>query len=404
MATNLSWIDFSAKDRRRMLDVVALFRERDTRDELGLGSIRDAFAEELFPGTSTIQTRARYMLFVPWIYKRLEDLKVPSGKIAERARQDEIYLINSLKSGGESEGVIGIEAGNTLQRLPSSVYWYGLGRWGIRKYQGSRAQYHRSLDSFYRRSQYFQTDDTKEPIFGEVAVNWDPGLPEAPDRLLYETDFGLPEDESSYLLEKIQFYCKGSLLAHLVYRTEPAGKDVEFIWMHPEYGSFPQRLREIVDHGRRFSEVLHGAALLYNLLLSEKGGYSDWRDDYLRRLEEWAAKIEAERNLIEAWDLEGFWKFVGSAEYRVGYRTQRFIMAWIELVGRSSSAVDIVDKSEARALVEEREVSLKRSRARLRDEHRLARWGGSSGSAPLEYRWTTARMLVNDILIGMGKG
>lgn len=41
--------------------------EPGTLDELGIGSIRDTFSDELFPGTSTIQTRARYFLFVPWI-------------------------------------------------------------------------------------------------------------------------------------------------------------------------------------------------------------------------------------------------------------------------------------------------------------------------------------------------
>jgi hypothetical protein len=48
-----------------MVDVISAFREQDTRDELGLGTIRDGFANILFPGTSTIQTRARYFLF--WV-------------------------------------------------------------------------------------------------------------------------------------------------------------------------------------------------------------------------------------------------------------------------------------------------------------------------------------------------
>ena len=47
----------------------------DTRDELGIGSVRDAFADMLFPGTSTIMTRARYFLLVPWTYQRLERLR-----------------------------------------------------------------------------------------------------------------------------------------------------------------------------------------------------------------------------------------------------------------------------------------------------------------------------------------
>ncbi len=40
------------------MEVIDLFGEDDTRDELGLGTIRDGFADLLFPGTSTIQTRA----------------------------------------------------------------------------------------------------------------------------------------------------------------------------------------------------------------------------------------------------------------------------------------------------------------------------------------------------------
>jgi len=51
------WLDYSERERRKMLDVVDLFREHDTRDELGIGSVRDAFADLLFPGTSTIMTR-----------------------------------------------------------------------------------------------------------------------------------------------------------------------------------------------------------------------------------------------------------------------------------------------------------------------------------------------------------
>ena len=48
---------------------MALFQERESRDELGLGAIRDSIADHLFPGTSTIQTRLRYMLFIPWLFR-----------------------------------------------------------------------------------------------------------------------------------------------------------------------------------------------------------------------------------------------------------------------------------------------------------------------------------------------
>ena len=66
MASRFAWLDHSESDRRNALDVVDLFCEQDTRDELGYGTVRDALADSLFPGISTIQTRAKYLLFIPY--------------------------------------------------------------------------------------------------------------------------------------------------------------------------------------------------------------------------------------------------------------------------------------------------------------------------------------------------
>ncbi len=63
VASSFTWLDYSEHERRQMLDVIHLFDEKTTRDELGIGVVRDAFADMFFPGTSTIQTRARYFLF-----------------------------------------------------------------------------------------------------------------------------------------------------------------------------------------------------------------------------------------------------------------------------------------------------------------------------------------------------
>ena len=65
----LGWVDFSEEERGRALDVLNLFKEQGTLDELGTGAVRDAFANYFFPGTSTIQTRAKYFLLVPYILR-----------------------------------------------------------------------------------------------------------------------------------------------------------------------------------------------------------------------------------------------------------------------------------------------------------------------------------------------
>jgi hypothetical protein len=41
------WLDYSERERRKMLDIVDLFREHNTRDELGIGSVRDTLPNDL---------------------------------------------------------------------------------------------------------------------------------------------------------------------------------------------------------------------------------------------------------------------------------------------------------------------------------------------------------------------
>src|SRR4051794_14117809 len=132
--STLTWLDFSDAERKRALQVVELLGRAETRDELGLGAIRDAFAEALFPGMSTVQRRARYFLFVPWTFRSIERRYAGRTGALERARQEELRLIEALLSADDDhDGVIGGRARRGLRQVPSMIYWQGLTRWGIRR-------------------------------------------------------------------------------------------------------------------------------------------------------------------------------------------------------------------------------------------------------------------------------
>ena len=108
--STLSWLDSSEHERRTVLQLVSALNEPGTLDELGIGSIRDTFSDELFPGTSTIQTRARYFLFIPWIMQMVEESSTPNH--ANHARRLQLQLRNALVKRHASEpGVIGRGAG-----------------------------------------------------------------------------------------------------------------------------------------------------------------------------------------------------------------------------------------------------------------------------------------------------
>ncbi len=106
-----------------MQRILALFRVRETRDELGLGAVRDSFADQMFPGTSTIQMRLRYMLFVPWMYRRFEEECVSAKEVDSRGRMFELSLVRSLL---KHDGVPSKTRGQFTTRFGSA--WSSAGR------------------------------------------------------------------------------------------------------------------------------------------------------------------------------------------------------------------------------------------------------------------------------------
>jgi len=94
----LTWLDTSEKDRCRTLEFIDTFGERDTRDELGIGVVRDAFFDLMFPGTSTVQTRATYFLLVPWWYLKAKGVRAAHLRCPRHARHLPLGAARSASS------------------------------------------------------------------------------------------------------------------------------------------------------------------------------------------------------------------------------------------------------------------------------------------------------------------
>ena len=88
MTSLIAWLDASSEDQRRMREIVNLFSERESRDELGIGQVRDALSDSLWPGTSTLFTRARYFLFIPWCFRAAAEARNDIDQ-GDRARRPE---------------------------------------------------------------------------------------------------------------------------------------------------------------------------------------------------------------------------------------------------------------------------------------------------------------------------
>jgi hypothetical protein len=399
MPSTFAWVDFEEKDRQKMMEVIKMFQETDTRDELGIGTIRDTFSELFFPGTTTIQTRLKYMLFIPWIYLRLEKSKTPSNQFAQKVFSDEVALINALLKSDDTLGVIGGEAKESLRRMASSVYWPGLARWGIRQFNGSAEELHRYMDHYYAAKSNVIKDDDREPVGELVRDNWHSGLPSIPEGFPNEASFKLSCAEAQYLLERIMANCSSTLLAYLASEGQPT--DARYIWEHPAYGDFPARLKMKVDHARNFAITINGAALLYNLMLAEKRQDEELISKYKERLEKWIENMSIFN--YTNWSHEEFWDLVENAG-RIPPLTKKFVSDWFSIVNGSVNLNNLIENNDARNLIILRERRLKRNRARLENQRALEMWTGAAGTGILSYRWEIARSMINDLLLGLQEG
>ena len=135
----LGWIDFSETDRRQALGILTQFDEQGAVDEIGIGRLRDAFANIFFPGTSTIMTRAKYYFIVPYAFKEaLENKNLTNYRQVIKEVEDNIERDCAermiKKNHGSRNGIIGsrsLEHGEWVARKPSSIYWNALRSVGI---------------------------------------------------------------------------------------------------------------------------------------------------------------------------------------------------------------------------------------------------------------------------------
>lgn len=381
----LAWIDFDPEERRRAQTLIDLFKQPEARDELGLGTVRDGLADLLFPGTSTIQTRLRYMLFIPWIYLEAQSQKATLAERTIFARELEFGLGKALEAGGETVGVIGRDAGRNLKRLASSVYWAGLNTLGIRMLPGTQATF---------------LSYGPESLKDHDLKLWASSLPEAPHDLFENATFSLTQKEAGFLRDRLASNANPSLL------NELAGKEKRYMedwpWQVSE-DPMSDLNRKILRHAERFSGVMYGAGLLYNLLLALRAAErpnakthaeaSTLAENYRTRLDEW--KAELEHLTLSNWDLDDLFSLVGKTRNNLTKASRDFIRGWVSIARDELTQIEINDR--AVELLKRREHELKKTNARLLHDAPLERWSGASGDARLNFRWGIARSYLGDL-------
>ena len=395
----IGWIDFSKDERNKVLNVIHLLDEPGTVDELGIGAVRDAFADFFFPGTSTVQKRAKYFLIVPYILmeagigKYGSDFNSILRKIDDEERSCRDILIRT-----STDGVIGSLVPNSwVLRTPSNIYWNGIKRLGIFKEDLSVREYiHQSIiqrklkqaKASGNREQEAEENEKDDNDAGDITSIqfWSLGD-------VYQKDWrdrltiNLLPKEAEYLKTQIILTQKDSLFAYILKHknNEDLEKYDSFAALSEDIrDSVDEELRYMIDLANDFNDLVSIITTRYNLILScgkyesAKANWELYSENLVRKsgvdLEAVFVKLSIRSN--------GLKSFLRDVQKQIRVEN-----------------IDAVDK-----LIIQREISLKgakRAKTNRVGEFVKQDWSGIDkwvGINKLDYRFTPAKRIMQDIL------
>lgn len=387
----VAWLDHSTEDERRVREMIRLFDQPETQDPLGFGQVRDAYGDLLFPGTSTLHTRAKYLLFIPWCSMAAASRGYAGDRLERASRDNERRLIQTLSSMPDVQGLIGGRRGWTVRNLPSGTYRTALERWHIRGDEDQDLQ---------------SPDDDGELV--AATHGWHRRLPAPPNNFPEQAPgaFALSYAEAEYLQGRLlSIDGPQSLFAYLADQCGPA-IDAPRLCEEPIVKGAPQPIRDDVRLAQTFSTISHGANLLYNYLVARKYEQDGWTaienpvEHYEGRLDDWAHSLHELGTSWPSWREVRTRAADENSNVLHNLSLDAFAGTWFELVAEDDPHA-LWRSDAAQRLVRTREISIKGLQSRFTNPTMLSRWGGSSGAGAFEFRWPQAKQLLNDIAVGL---
>lgn len=287
----LGYIHSSKDERARVMQVLKMTSESVALDELGIGRIRDAFADRMFPGVSTLQKHLKYFSLMPQVYRKATEKQYNrlSEVSAEIVRLERIMTKN-LCDGTAKEDRKGITGSDTIDKGsdrfvkydPAYIYNSGLLTFEIlRSTQVAELIY--STSKALNKAAKAQTNDS-EDIADDAAEK--PGLfqfcsfPSVDYDFTQACSLPLTPAERDFITDHIlkAKACQGTLLRWLV-----ANPDTE---VHKDFEDFncgilPKDLANLVDLAKRFANFIYMVHVRYNCIYSN---YAD--DEVLKKFDE----------------------------------------------------------------------------------------------------------------------
>lgn len=390
----LGWIDFSKTERNKILSVLDLLSESGTLDELGIAPIRDGFANLFFPGTSTIQTRAKYFFLVPYALKELELSNETNPNRFLRALNETEKMCGEtlLDINPNENGIIGkrsLQGGKWVKRTPADIYWAGLRKYGI--FTGgniSLSEYARAscaiknqksnLTKLGNRNDSVEENETDDKNAGNIFKMQFWKMPLYQRSWRDKIQMSLTKEEGEFLREQIISTCPDSMLSYILENRMTEILDLEnFSDLGAIINKFPKQMQDEYALALSFSDFLFVARTLYNIIISD--GQNVQANDIFEDLKEIMAELA---------DIDIDFIFTKLYIYKTDLKN--FIKKLQECMRNN-------DVEEMKKAIKAREIMLKgQSRAKTAHpgEFNPNDW---IGGGELDYRFNNAKTIIRDI-------
>lgn len=400
-AMQIGFINFSNEELARKNKVLQMVKDQTALDELGLGRIRDAFANLMFPGMSTLQRKAKYFVVMPSLFyqacqKHYEKLRDVRGQIVKW----EIQLTEMLVKGAgyDRQKIKGITGSSVLESAkkdsskfvkydPAYIYVNGLRTFGIIKSNTDiyRLIFERSKELEIKRPK-FKASDAEEISDSDDTF----GLTQLFSTSGEVYDFERGEMLSTELTLKEALFLKNrillshqttnSLLAYILRNKIPI--DPLFDNLGSLWDGLPkdfEKLRLQYDMARRFSYLAYVINLRYNHIMAiynEENKNSE-EDSQAEKIENQIIDFIKAHN--EDLKQSAVYEMIDYIKGKVLEPTV------IEFTRRASELIEQKEWEKLDALIIKREKTIKPGRNKLR----IQKYKGEMRSMPalLSFRW-----------------
>ncbi|HIP26137.1 MAG TPA: hypothetical protein EYG80_00590 [Flavobacteriaceae bacterium] len=361
--SKLFWAVMDESQKQKTEEILATF-DKDSKDEMGLMNITISLSSLMFPGTSVLHTRLRYIYLVGWIF--LEALKSKKEFTTEllHKKEKELRKILQEKKKEDKEAFVGILGstkivdndgdGEELSQPPFSVYFNLLKEWKIIKDDNL------SVSELYKESFC--------PKFIEIIED---------DSFRNDT-FELIESEKEYIVKKIPKSILSTIFdsnIELEQKQHFVDFDIELIQKDAQ--------RKLFKYAQNFSLLMWGTMLYYNYYLGNES------DDLKKRLDIWKERV---KDVVDS-----DWKPSKTLDYvtdKINSSQIEFISKWYEYVKQNKDNLNLenpeeINKKSIEIFLTNREQHLKGNRSRLLKKQKGDILEESKfGISPIQYRWS----------------